>query len=212
MFSEKDNYRQRVLSVEEEERLLTESPEPLRTILILLLHTGMRKGELLNLKWQEIDSEKKQVILEQTKSGRRRVIPLNELAWKTLCTLCTLGTEGSNIFPHRNIRKGFLSACKRAGIEGLRMHDLRHTFASRLVAKGVDIVTVKELLGHASIGMTMRYSHSDLTQKVKAVNLLNISRMAEKTIGAPVAQLDRASDYESEGRGFESLQAHSLFP
>jgi integrase len=73
------------------------------------------------------------------------------------------------------IRKSWNAAVKKAGLADFRFHDLRHTFASHLVASGVDIVTVKELLGHADIKMTMRYAHSAPASKVKAVASLENS-------------------------------------
>jgi len=97
---------------------------------------------------------------------------LNELAWKTLMTIDT--NHHGFIFPQRSIRKGFLSACKRAGIQNFRIHDARHTFASRLIEKGASIVTLRELLGHSSLEMSLRYSHSDEKQKEDAVNRLKL--------------------------------------
>lgn len=73
----------------------------------------------------------------------------------------------------QDIRTGFIGACKRAGIENFRFHDLRHTFASQLVMKGANLKEVQELLGHKDIKMTMRYAHLSQESKKKAVNLLN---------------------------------------
>ena len=69
--------------------------------------------------------------------------------------------------------KAFRTACKRAGVEGLRFHDLRHTFASRLVERGADIVTVQILLGHSTVTLTQRYTHSNDDRKRAAVELLS---------------------------------------
>jgi len=73
--------------------------------------------------------------------------------------------------PYLDMKTGFKGACRRAGITDLRFHDLRHTFASRLVEKGVDIETLKELLGHHSITITQRYIHSNDERKRAAVDL-----------------------------------------
>jgi integrase len=75
--------------------------------------------------------------------------------------------------PFQRVRRAFVAACRRAGIEGLRFHDLRHTFATRCIRAGVDIHTLKELLGHHSITVTERYLFSGEEQKRKAVNMLN---------------------------------------
>jgi len=74
--------------------------------------------------------------------------------------------------PLRDIRTAFKNACKRAGIKGLRFHDLRHTFATRLILSGVDLATVSKLLGHSSIQMTMRYSHPTPEALKRAVSKL----------------------------------------
>lgn len=74
--------------------------------------------------------------------------------------------------PYVDIKKAFRGACRRAGIKDLRFHDLRHTFASRLIEKGVDIIKVKELLGHSTVKVTERYTHSNREERKKAVELL----------------------------------------
>jgi len=77
--------------------------------------------------------------------------------------------------PVKEIKSAFETALKRAEITKYRLHDLRHTFASRLVMNGVDLVTVQELLGHKSIVMTKRYSHPTPEHKKKAVELLSLN-------------------------------------
>ncbi len=84
--------------------------------------------------------------------------------------------------PFDNVKRSFKTALERAGIENFRFHDLRHTFASHLVMAGVDLLTVKELLGHKTIEMTLRYSHLSGEHKAKAVQVLDIlGREGEKT-------------------------------
>jgi len=75
--------------------------------------------------------------------------------------------------PYQDVKRSFASACRRAGIKDFRFHDLRHTFASHLVMSGTDITTVKELLGHKTLAMTMRYAHLAPSHKIKAVNKLD---------------------------------------
>ncbi len=74
--------------------------------------------------------------------------------------------------PYADVKRAFGTACKKAGIVGLRFHDLRHTFATRLVANGVDLITVRDLLGHSTVKMTERYTHLNQDQKKNAVELL----------------------------------------
>lgn len=75
--------------------------------------------------------------------------------------------------PYKDVKRSFITACKRAGIYDFHFHDLRHTFASQLLMSGVDLTTVKELLGHKDIKMTLRYAHLAPSHKVKAVDILD---------------------------------------
>lgn len=88
--------------------------------------------------------------------------------------------------PLKKIRNSFLLTCKRANIKNLRFHDLRHTFATRLVLSGIDLVTVSKLLGHSSIHMTMRYSHPTPEALKKAVEALNTPKL-EKSVSNSVS-------------------------
>jgi len=114
-----------------------------------------------------------------TKNGERREIPINDTVRKELQSL-TRRLDVPYVFydsktgkPYGEIKKSFASACRRAGIKDFRFHDLRHTFASHLVMSGVDLTTVKELLGHKDIRMTLRYAHLAPSHKVRAVNILD---------------------------------------
>jgi len=175
-YSEKDTQKERILTEEEEIRLSEAASEHLRPILITALNTGMRRGEIFNLTWNRIDLEKRLIQVVNTKSGRNRVIPINDVLFEALSGM---EKRSEYIFhnsetgkPFRTVRRSFETACRRAKIEGLRFHDLRHTFASRLVERGVDIVRVKELLGHSSVKITERYTHSNQEERRKAVELL----------------------------------------
>jgi integrase len=116
------------------------------------------------------------ITVERTKSGKPRVIPINEVLFSILGDLKKKSSKSDYAFmnletgkPFQDVKRSFNHAVKKAGIRGLRFHDLRHTFASRLVAAGVDLITVKELLGHHSVRMTERYTHSSTDQKRRAV-------------------------------------------
>ncbi len=150
----------------------------------------MRKAEILNLKWNQIDFANDKIRVEKTKSNRVRFIPINDVLREELECLRSQNGHGSFLFinaqtqkPILRIDKSFKSACRRAGIKGLRFHDLRHTVASRLIEKGADIITVKELLGHSRISSTQRYTHSGDERKRKAVEMLSEPRKKEGTAG-----------------------------
>lgn len=151
----------------------------------LALHTGCRKNELLTLKWSDVCKERRYIMLrpEQTKSNRRRAIPLNKNALQALESL-NLGNETQWVFARRkNGKVGervkaldwlFRKAVKLAEIENFRIHDLRHTFASWLVSEGVELVKVRDLLGHSSIKMTERYAHLMPDRLHGAVEILDL--------------------------------------
>jgi integrase len=175
-----ENHLERILSPEEQARFLRAANEPLRTILMVALHTGMRRGEILTLPWSCVDFERALITVVNPKNGRSRKIPVNEILAQTLRRRKP-DTDGA-IFvfadpetgqPWGSVKTAFRASLRRAGIAGFRFHDMRHTFATRLVDQGVDLLTVKELLGHASITMTMRYAHPSQKNMRRAVELLS---------------------------------------
>ncbi|MEK7369650.1 MAG: tyrosine-type recombinase/integrase, partial [Planctomycetota bacterium] len=176
-----DNRKERILSSEEEKRLLVVAPQHLKPILLVALHTGMRLREILNLPWECVDLEQGVVAIRgaNSKNGRERKVPMNEVLKEVFTELYKGKDNLKWVFFNQDtqkpvgwVKRSFTTACKRAGIEGLRFHDLRHTFATRLVLNGVYLVTVKELLGHVEIETTMRYSHPTPLSKTLAVDTL----------------------------------------
>ena len=173
-----NNRRLRFLSKEECRVLIDACSPQLRSIVIVALNTGMRKGEILGLKWERVDLRHGFIFLENTKNGERREIPINTTLRTTLEAI-PHGPESEYVFTDRNgnpfkdIRRSFKTALKRAGIQDFKFHDLRHCFASHLVMAGVDLTTVKELLGHKTLTMTLRYSHLSPGHKKKAVEVLD---------------------------------------
>ena len=123
----------------------------------LALYTGMRLGEQRSLTWSDVDIDRGFLYLRKTKSGKPRPIPLNAEAKEALQRLKKSGRY-EQVSPGHP-RFWFEKAIVNAKIVGFRWHDLRHTFASRMVMAGVDLRTVQELLGHESIAMTLRYAH-----------------------------------------------------
>ena len=139
---------------------------------LLSMNTGMRRGELLALKWSSIDLKGRQLTVEgaTAKAGQTRHVPLNDEALDVLRKWKEQAPAGERLFP---IDTGFKTAwaklLERAHITAFRWHDLRHHFASRLVQAGVPLNTVRELLGHGSMAMTLRYAHLAPDQKAEAV-------------------------------------------
>ena len=179
--------RVRYLTDVEIEILLNSCYGHIKDIVIVALHTGMRKGEILNLKWQDVDLRNRLIIIRNTKNNESRTIPINEPLYETLKMLGPTTNE-QYVFadrdgrPFGDVRTSFRNALKRAGIKEFRFHDLRHTFASKLVMRGVDIRTVQTLLGHKDITMTMRYSHLSDAHLKEAVKKLEVgTNLAQET-------------------------------
>jgi integrase len=179
-FFREDNGRTRRLSDDEEDRLLAACPPHLKPVLIIAIHTGCRLNELLSLTWANVDFQRQRLTIQAgySKNGASRTIPLNELVLETLQQLKDFQDPGGVVFrnrtgrPYRSCRTAFEAACQRAGIRDFTFHDLRHTFASRLVMAGVHLAVVKELLGHKVLNMTMRYTHLAPEHHQTAVNRL----------------------------------------
>jgi len=169
----------RVITREEEERLLEVSCNHLKKFIIAALNTGMRLGELLNLEWENVDLDKNTITVTGTKSNKIRIIPINNKLKETLKCGINIGSS-ERVFCDENgnaiksIKTAFNNAVRRSGIKRCNFHQLRHSFATRLVERGVNIVTVKELLGHSDIRTTMRYSHPAPEYKKQAVESLVI--------------------------------------
>jgi len=185
--------RLRYLQYNECEKLLSNCLPHLRPIVMTALHTGMRKGEILSLKWADVDMKNRFIFLRNTttKSGKPREIPINDTLYGVLKSLprridvpwvfpnpsdlkpAKDGKPVKSVNPIGDVKNSFRAACTKAGIRDFTFHDLRHTFASHLVMEGVDITTVSRLLGHASLTMTLRYAHLAPKHMASAVNVLS---------------------------------------
>lgn len=175
-FFQEQKIEMHILDIKKINQLLEASGEYLNAIITLGLNTGMRKGEILSLRWSDIDFDKHFIFIKETKSAKSRKVPMNSLVADSLKKL---KRESDFVFYNpktreciKDVKTAFKAACRRAGINDLRFHDLRHTSATFMVMGGVDLVTVKEILGHSSIEMTMRYAHPTPENKRKAVNVL----------------------------------------
>ncbi len=183
-----NNARVRFLSKDEMEAFLTackESASPyLYNVVIMALNTGMRREEIFSLKWDDIDLERRIITIKQTKNGETKRIPFNDEVLKLLREIPKI--ESPYLFPGKNGMKlnnvsyAFNTARNKAGLTDFRLHDIRHTFASYLVMGGVDLMTVKELLGNKNIEMTMRYSH--LAPEHKKVALNTIGKIVKEAV------------------------------
>tara|TARA_R110002072_G_scaffold271576_1_gene431557 strand:- start:2266 stop:2895 length:630 start_codon:yes stop_codon:yes gene_type:complete len=155
----------------------------LKPMVLLSLNTGLRQGELFNLTWSNINFNRKilTVFGSMSKSSKARHIPLNNEAYNVLKDWHKQSQiDVSFVFPNKmnkpfdNVRSSWDKLLKDAGIKDFRWHDMRHHFASRLVMAGVDLNTVRELLGHSEISMTLRYAHLAPEHKAEAVSKLNL--------------------------------------
>jgi len=124
----------------------------------------MRKGEILALRWADVDMANRKITVKKAKNNEIRVIPINRTLYGELAALAEKPV-GAYVFcnadgePFGDIKTGFLTALKRAKIEDFRFLDLRHTFGSHLVMQRIDLKTVQQVMGHKEITTTMRYSH-----------------------------------------------------
>ena len=178
LYSEKDTLKERILKASEEAELMENCSDYLKPIITVALNTGMRLGEILNLKWNNIDLKARRIRVEKTKSGKVRFIPINDVLFRELKRLRNgqshfVFFNAKTMKPYVDLKRGFKEACRKASVEGMRFHDLRHTFATRLIENGIDIETVRDLLGHHSITVTQRYTHSSDERKRAAVELLS---------------------------------------
>lgn len=193
LLTKENNQRLRFLSHEELQKLLEVSPEHLKEIIICAVNTGMRRGELLSLKHEQIRNGF--IYLQKTKTDNPRQIPINDTLAELFKKIKKQNPSSAYVFTYRtsqkdkengnlkvlkfnntqmnNIKHSFVTAVKNAGIEHLRFHDLRHTFASHLLMNGAGLKDVQELLGHKTLEMTLRYAHLSGEHKRNAVNLLN---------------------------------------
>ncbi len=180
-FLPENNKRLRYLSKDECRTLLSHCKGYLRPVVVMALNTGMRKEEILSLKWDNVDMTHGSIRLDVTKNGERREVPINDALRVTLKGMVRridvpyVFYDASTGRRFMDIKKPFGTAMKKAGIVDFHFHDLRHTFASHLVMAGQDITTVSKLLGHKSLTMTLRYSHLAPDHLSKAVNVLDIT-------------------------------------
>ncbi len=182
--------------------MLTSSPRWLRKIITFAINTGLRQSEILDLKWPQVDLTRKTITILEQKNQGKDTLPLNEGALEVLRErLQVRRGETEYVFHTRNatriapnsLQQAFYSALRKSGIEKLRFHDLRHTFATRLVQAGVDLYTVQKLGRWKNISMIMRYAHHypetlrssvEVLDKIGRKISINLAQPTEKGVPA----------------------------
>ena len=199
-----NNERCRWLTEEEQERLLSFCTGHTRLIVLIALQAGLRWGEIVTLKWRQsqlsnyVDFNTGNIVIHSsaTKTEKSRHIPMTKVLRLALRDVPKNSNHDYLIVnpetkkPLHNIRKSFATALKKAGIDDFKFHDLRHTFASTLLRKGVPLHIVQKLLGHTTPKMTQRYAHlalSDLREAIEKIdiqndNLLYNSKFNDETV------------------------------
>lgn len=181
--------RVRFLNEKERDRLLKECKESesplLYPVVVLAISTGMRQGEIMNIKWEDIDLARGLIVLHETKNGERRTLPLTGHALELVKGLNEVRRKDNPyLFPSKklsgpaNLRKSWDGVLRKAGIENFHFHDLRHTAASYLAMNGATLAEIAEVLGHKTLAMVKRYAHLSDAHTASVV-----LRMNEKIFG-----------------------------
>jgi site-specific recombinase XerD len=189
-------------------------------LVVLALNTGARQGELADLQFEDVDLESGLIYFGQTKNRKLKTIPINKTVRQTIVWLQT-HRYGEYLFTwpwgervgRTTIYEAFQKACRAAGIEKFRFHDLRHTAASYLVMGGIDLATVKEILGHREIEMTLRYSHLAPAHKAQAVEKLGevLEKITNREL-REAAQEPKSDQADSTGKTeSNSAQIRNVF-
>lgn len=206
------NKRVRWLEPAEAQRLIDECPEPLKSTVEFALSTGLRRSNIVDLKWQQIDMQRKVAWIypEESKSGRAIGVALNDTAcavlkrqigrhhnWVFVHTEAAKRSDGTTTPTVRKTRvdsnTAWRAALKRAGIEDFRFHDLRHTWASWLIQAGVPLSALQEMGGWESIEMVQRYAH------LAPNHLTEHARQIDAIFGSRVSNLSHGEKIKAEG-------------
>ena len=171
--------------------------EALRLYILAALQTGARRGELLSLRWADVDMKARRLTFRVTKNGDARTVPMTETLREALTTLPRTLDPDTPVFPERDpqvLTRSFARLAARLGLKDLRFHDLRHDAASTLTMAGVPQRTVMEILGHRDPRMTMRYQHvspehlRDAVQALDGAGREALRGASSGTISAPAAR------------------------
>ncbi|MFX0201861.1 MAG: tyrosine-type recombinase/integrase [Candidatus Hodarchaeota archaeon] len=171
-----NNKRTRYLTEEEIQKLLDACSPHLKPIVITALYTGLRKGEILKLRWEDVNLDEGLIYIRENKANRLQIKEMND---DLLLLFASLPVKGKYVFhdrdgkPFKDIKTAFKTALRRSRIKDFRFHDLRHTSCSYLMMRGAVPQAVQEHAGHKSVSMTMRYSHLSPRYRRQSVQLLN---------------------------------------
>ena len=206
----------RFLDDDELGRLLNACSLHLRQVVLTALLTGMRKGEILDLKWSDVNFLNNVILLKKTKSGKWREIPVSSGLLKVL-EICRSYSNGKDVFcnehsePYKRHKMDseFARTRKKAEVNNFRFHDLRHSAASYMVMSGIDLITVMEILGHAKIDTTLRYAHLSPSHKRHAVEAL-ASKMDTYMDTNQIRGVQKIPDLSSTRRGTQVAEGAGL--
>lgn len=195
----KEEPKERILTEKEILKLVANATPPLKHVILVALNTGMRKAEILNLKWDNVNLDTGLISVIKTKSRRMRHIPLNG-ALIDLFSRMQLKRNGREFVfenpdtgkPFMEIKTAWHTLLKKSGISNFRFHDLRHCFATYSLLRGGDIISLKETLGHSSINTTSRYTKSLLEGMRKLVVGFEIKENQTEII--PLSEMKVASN------------------
>jgi len=203
-----DNVVERWLTFEEEKKLMAASPKWLQEITVFALETGLRQSEILDLQWPRVDFFRKTITILEQKNKAKDTLPLNRTAMEILKTRAKVKhitsnyvflNQNGNRINARNLIRSFQVAVKKSGIAPCRFHDLRHTFATRLVQAGEDIYLVQKLGRWKTISMVMRYAHHypeslrsgvETLDKIREKISTNLAQSNEKGVTTDSQPLD----------------------
>ena len=188
-FLSENNLQFRSVTEAEEATLLRYCSPYLQDLVVFAINTGFRLGEILKLKWEEVDLDHGTVRTLVRKTQQMIDLPLNDEAARVVRGWHGI-RKGEYVFYNpetggqwKDLWLGLKKACRKAGLDDVTWHTFRHSFASRLTQAGADLVTVKELLGHSTISVTMRYAHTNRDAKTRAVRLL--ANRSDKVVTVP---------------------------
>ena len=176
LLPENNSHIARSLSEDEARKLFAELNADTKPVFEFALATGIRIGNIMTMKWTQIDMAHRMIHLPLTKSGRAITIPINNWAVDIVKKLARhikspyvfVKVDGT---PYKNLHHGFKAALKRAGMDTtIRIHDLRHSAATWLAASGVPTAVLKDLLGHSSMAMVARYQHTGHATMLEMAN------------------------------------------
>lgn len=172
-----DNVRDRVLSADEETRLLESLPAYMIAPTVCAIETGMRRGEIFGLTWDRVNLAERKILVTETKSGYKRSVPISDRLADVLGGL-PRALKTSRVFTSKGdavgeFKTAWTSAKAKAGIADLKFHDLRHTFITRQRRKGIDHLVIMDMVGHKSLEMLKRYNSVSDEDRLAAVGVKN---------------------------------------